>query len=66
MADGDTDWAALQRIFAGLDPAPTAPEVMTPELARDLAEERVAILEYCAGLDRSEAERIAFRAIRRR
>ncbi len=35
------------------------PAQLRAELARELYEERAAILEFCAGLPRAEAERLA-------
>lgn len=62
MADrAAPDWAALGRVFGGLARPPSAAETEAEaeDLARDLADERAAILEYCAGLPRAEAERRA-------
>lgn len=58
------DWAALGRVFGGLTRTPSAAEARAEaeELARDLAEERAAILEFCAGMPRAEAERRAYEA----
>lgn len=67
MADGKGDWDALRRVFSNLD-APDLPSAPSSgadhvpndsELARDLAIERAAILEHCAGLSRREAEKRA-------
>jgi hypothetical protein len=56
------DWAALHKVFAS--PAPCAEDDHLPRwLALDLAEERAAIMEYCGGLSRKEAEAYAFRNI---
>ena len=55
MTDRSPDWDRLRRLFARLGPDGLA----GPDLARDLAEERAAILEFDANLDRPEAERLA-------
>lgn len=65
MADRGPDWAALGRVFAALsggpaEPAPGAEEADAP--ARELAEERAAIMEYDAGVSRERAEALAYRA----
>jgi hypothetical protein len=69
------DWAALGRVFSRLGkpheelpsaaglPSPAANDWRNdPELARDLAEERAAIMEFDGGLSRAEAEARAFAA----
>lgn len=65
MAD-PVDFAALRRVFT--TPAkPSASdgdrvyynsEAMPRWLARDLMQERAAIIEYCGGMTRAEAERL--------
>lgn len=65
MVERGPDWAALGRVFAALpggsaEPAHGLEE--TDALARELAEERAAILEYDAGLSRAQAEALAYRA----
>jgi hypothetical protein len=66
MADRRADWAALRGLFDSLPAtagkAPSAAEVQgvdAVELARDLAEERAAIMEYVGGMTRAEAEKLA-------
>lgn len=69
------DWAALGRVFSRLGKSPEAPPSAAGppssaaddwrndlELARDLAEERAAIMEFDGGLSRAEAEARAFAA----
>jgi len=75
MPERGPDWAALGRVFsrlgkshealpsaAGLPPAGADDWRNDPELARDLAEERAAIMEFDGGLSRAEAEARAFAA----
>lgn len=56
MTERSPDWDRLRRLFARLGSDGLA---LDPDLARDLAEERAAILEFDASLDRPEAERLA-------
>ncbi len=65
MGDNRPEWSdQLRRVFANLDGAsaqpPSAPEGGA-DLARDLAEERAAIMEYDGGLPRARAEAEAYR-----
>lgn len=64
------DWAALRRLWADMPsadaPSRAQPPPDDPDTARDVAEERAAILEFEAGLDRAEAERIAFQGLDRK
>lgn len=65
------DWEALEAVYA----ASAAPKAQHPSLedalarhlaavtAWDAAEERAAIMEYCGGLAREEAERSEFLGI---
>ncbi|EKE69970.1 hypothetical protein B30_13824 [Celeribacter baekdonensis B30] len=57
-------WDRLRRVFAPVSTAPAQPPLydprQDPEVARDMAEERAAILEFDAGFSREEAERRAF------
>lgn len=73
MADQRPDWAALRAVFSRLPSASAEAssaagedrlaEVQDPEaLARDLAEERAAIMEYEGGLSRKRAEALAYEA----
>lgn len=65
MADSGPDWEALGRVFAAL-PSASAELSHAPDdgdaLARELAEERAAIMEYDGGLARELAERLAYQA----
>lgn len=76
MSKGGPDWEALRRAYApalgggagsagvGSAPDPAQPPSAAQDraaLALDLAEERAAIMEYCGGLSRKEAEALAFR-----
>ncbi|MDI3336399.1 hypothetical protein QKW60_08280 [Defluviimonas aestuarii] len=67
MTERGPDWAALRRVFARLSPTSgEVPSAVSPgavgatdkdkALARDLAEERAAIMEYDGGMSRTEAE----------
>jgi hypothetical protein len=58
--------AALLRLLATPDPDPTPPPLSDAdaEALREAREERAAILEYDAGMDRAAAEAEAWRAIR--
>lgn len=73
MGKPGPNWTALGRVFAGLgaaspaEPNATLPADLTgptsdPELAREAAEERAAIMEYDGGLSRRAAEAQAYRA----
>lgn len=63
------DFAALRRVFT----APAKPsagdwveyngEKMPRWLARDLMQERAAIMEYCGGLTRAEAQEAVLRQV---
>jgi hypothetical protein len=57
-------WDRLRRAYRPVSEAPKALELYDPrhhpEIARDMAEERAAILEFDAGFSREEAERRAF------
>ncbi len=57
-------WDRLRRVFAPVSTAPAQPPLydprQDPEIAREMAEERAAILEFDAGFSREEAERRAF------
>lgn len=64
MADPRPDWSdRLRRVFAAPPSAtvpPPAAAADLAELARDLAEERAAIMEYDADVPRARAEALAF------
>ncbi|RJE85452.1 hypothetical protein [Paracoccus onubensis] len=53
MTERAPDWDGLRKLFARLRQEQAAYD---PDLARDLAEERAAIMEFDGGLDRREAE----------
>jgi hypothetical protein len=59
MAESVPDWAErMRRVFSALpDEA-----LEHAALARDLAEERAAIMEYSGGLPRAKAEALAYKA----
>jgi predicted trehalose synthase len=59
MDDAAPEWAErMRRVFSTLpDKA-----LEYADLARDLAEERAAIMEYSGGLPRAKAEALAYRA----
>lgn len=64
MAENRPDWSERMRgVFERL-PGASAPSPSAPndgdELARDLAEERAAILEFDGGLPRERAEALAY------
>lgn len=71
MAD-PVDFGALRRVFT----APTKPDADTDDcvvykgeamprwLARDLMQERAAIMEYCGGMARAEAQRVVCSNVR--
>ena len=64
MAENRPDWyIRMRRVFQSLpgasDPSPSAPND-GDQLARDLAEERAAILEFDGGLPRDRAEALAY------
>lgn len=52
----ELDWNQIQRLFTNTNHETP----VSDELARDLAEERAAIMEYDGGLSRADAERLAF------
>lgn len=65
MADSGPDWEALGRVFAALPSASAEPSHAPDDgdtLARELAEERSAIMEYDGGLARELAETLAYQA----
>lgn len=64
MADSGPDWKALGRVFAALPSASAEPSRVpgVEELARELAEERAAIMEIDGGLARELAETLAYQA----
>lgn len=63
MADEESGWAAqLRKVFSDLSEeseASRCARVGDMDLARDLAEERAAIIEFDAGLSRERAEELA-------
>jgi|688.fasta_scaffold196354_1 hypothetical protein len=66
MAEKRPDWSErLRGIFAGLPGQSAAQPPSAPDdpagLARDLAEERAAIMQFDGGLPRDQAEALAFR-----
>lgn len=65
MADKRPEWLdRMRRVFENLPSANAQPPSMAEDeaaLARDLAEERAAIMEYDGGLPRAQAEAEAYR-----
>ena len=59
MTDAATDWERLACVFSRLASALQQGRAEAGFMAFDLAEERAAILEYCANHNRHDAERLA-------
>lgn len=65
MADGKSNWVTWMEGVFGRLPAVAASQVDEERLAREIAEERAAILEYEGGFSREEANRRAYASSRK-